>query len=399
MEILEALKVIKRGTVELISEEELVKKLSKGKSLRIKAGFDPTAPNLHLGHTVLLQKLKQFQEIGHQVIFLIGDFTAMIGDPSGQSHTRPALSEKEIKVNVKTYEEQVFKILDPKKTQVVFNSAWMAKLTATELIQLAAHQTVARMLERDDFEKRYKKGDPISIHEFLYPLIQGYDSVQLHADVEIGGTDQKFNLLVGRELQRASGQEPQVVLTLPLLVGTDGVQKMSKSYGNVIGITEPAREIFGKIMSLSDDVMWAYYELLSDLSQEEIRALRDAVAEGDEHPKEVKKRLALEIAGRFQGEKAAQEAAGEFDTVFGKKGLPSHIEEVRLPGNGGGRALVDLLTELKLVSSKSEARRLIQQNAILVNDRKVTELDMTIEPVGEYLLKVGKRRFKKITFS
>jgi tyrosyl-tRNA synthetase len=399
LNIAETLEVIKRGTVELISEGELVKKLEKGKPLRIKAGFDPTSPDLHLGHTVLMQKLKQFQELGHQVIFLIGDFTATIGDPSGRNETRPALSEKEIKTNVKTYEDQVFKILDRKKTQVVFNSAWMEKLSSSEIIRIASKMTVARMLERNDFEKRYKREDPIAIHEFLYPLMQGYDSVQLHADVELGGTDQKFNLLVGRELQRDYGQEPQVILTLPLLVGTDGVQKMSKSYGNFIGIAEPAKGIFGKIMSLSDETMWSYYELLSDLSIGEIAALKEEVKAGRRHPKEVKITLGSEIAARFHGKEAAKEAALEFENIFKKGGVPDEIEEVNLPKSSESLSLVELLSDLKLAESKSEAKRLIQQNAVTVNDQKISNIDAKLRAEGSYLVKVGKRRFKKINFS
>ncbi len=392
------LKTIKRGVVEIISEPELIEKLRRGKPLRIKAGFDPTAPDLHLGHTVLLQKLKQFQELGHQIIFLIGDFTAMIGDPSGRSETRPSLSEVDIKKNVKTYEEQVFKLLDPKRTQVVFNSAWMEKLTSKDLIQLASRQTVARMLERDDFERRYKKGEPIAIHEFLYPLLQGYDSVQIRADVEIGGTDQKFNLLVGRELQRAHGQEPQVVLTLPLLVGTDGVQKMSKSYGNYIGIAESAQEIFGKIMSLSDEVMWLYYDLLSDQSSEESQSLREAVRQEKEHPKAVKMRLAHEMVARFHSRTQADQAQEEFEKVFKNKGLPDNIEISTLPRGGERRLLVDLMVDCDLAPSKTEARRLIRQGAVAVNDRRVAEIEERLESSGEYLVKVGKRRFKKILF-
>lgn len=392
------LTVLKRGAVELLSEAELVEKLRRGKSLRIKAGFDPTAPDLHLGHTVLLQKLKQFQELGHQVIFLIGDFTAMIGDPSGRNETRPSLSEADIKKNVKTYEEQVFKILDPKKTQVVFNSAWMEKISSKELLQLASRQTVARMLERDDFERRYKKGESIAIHEFLYPLLQGYDSVQIRSDVEIGGTDQKFNLLVGRELQRHYGQEPQVVLTLPLLIGTDGIQKMSKSYGNTIGITEPAQEIFGKVMSLSDDLMWSYFELLSDLPSEEIKSLRKAVHDEVEHPKAVKMRLAREITARFHGGAQAEQAQSEFENIFKNKGLPDNIEILRMPCGGENRLLVDLMMDAELAPSKTEARRLIRQGAVSVNDKRVEEIEERLQSSGEYLLKVGKRRFKKLLF-
>lgn len=390
---------LKRGIVELISEPELAAKLKKGKPLRVKAGFDPTAPDLHLGHTVLLQKLKQFQEMGHHVIFLIGDFTAMIGDPSGRSEARPPLADIDIKKNVRTYEEQVFKILDPKKTQVVFNSAWMAKLSAKDLIQLASRQTVARMLERDDFEKRYSAGHPIAIHEFLYPLLQGYDSVQLNADIELGGTDQKFNLLVGRELQRHAGQEPQVVMTLPLLVGTDGVQKMSKSYGNSIGIRESAREIFGKVMSVSDGLMWSYYELLSDKTVEELRTLKRAVESGAEHPKTAKQNLAAELVERFHGKAAAQEAREEFDKIFKNKGLPDELECAFLPKGKGARLLVDVLAELELAPSKSEARRLMRQGGVSVDGQRIDDIEYTLDPIKDYVLRVGKRRFKKIKFA
>jgi len=398
-DILSQLEVMKRGVVELISEPELVEKLKRGKPLRVKAGFDPTSPDLHLGHTVLIQKMKQFQDLGHHVIFLIGDFTAMIGDPSGRNETRPSLTDLEIKKNVWTYEAQVFKILDPKKTQVVFNSAWMSKLTAKDLIQLASQQTVARMLERDDFEKRYHSGHPIAIHEFLYPLLQGYDSVQLSADVELGGTDQKFNLLVGRELQRHSGHEPQVVMTLPLLIGTDGVQKMSKSYGNFISIKDSPREIFGKVMSLSDALMWSYFELLSDRSLEEVRELRGRVEAGEEHPKEVKQRLAAELVGRFHGKAASQEAREEFDRIFKNKGLPDDLECVHLPKGVEPKILVDLLAELDLVPSKSEARRLIRQGGVSVNELKIDDIERALDATGEYVLRIGKRRFKKVKFT
>lgn len=390
---------MKRGAVEIISEGELLEKLKLGRPLRIKAGFDPTAPDLHLGHTVLLQKLKQFQELGHQVVFLIGDFTATIGDPSGRQQTRPPLTAEEIGKNVKTYEAQVFKILDKKKTEITYNSEWLSKLTSKDLIQLTSQYTIARMLERDDFEKRYKSGAPIGIHEFFYPLLQGYDSVQLKADVELGGTDQKFNLLVGRELQRGCGEKPQVVITLPLLVGTDGVQKMSKSYGNVIRILDPANEIFGKIMSLPDQTMWTYYELLSDRSLQEVEALKKAVSLGKEHPKKVKKQLAFEIASKFHGAELANAALQEFENIFEKKGLPDEIEEIQLSAGGQGRLLVDLMAEFHLASSKSDAKRLIQQKAVSVNEEVVSALDKLLGPSGEYLLKVGKRRFKKIKFS
>lgn len=397
-DIREQMEVIRRGVVEIISEEELVEKLRRGKPLRIKAGFDPTAPDLHLGHTVLLQKLKQFQDLGHQVIFLIGDFTAMIGDPSGRNETRPALSAGDVKKNVRTYQEQVFKVLDPNKTQVKFNSEWLGPMSAMQFAELGAKQTVARMLERDDFKKRFKEEKDISLLEFYYPLIQAYDSVILDADVELGGTDQKFNLLMGRTVQRRYEKESQVVMTLPLLVGTDGVQKMSKSYGNYIGINEPASEIVGKVMSVSDELMWTYYELLSDLSSAKIQALREAVSRGTEHPKEAKQRLAVEIAARFQGKKAAEEAAREFENVFRNKGLPDDVECVRLCGEGGKKLVVDLLTELEMAPSKTEARRLIRQGAVTIDDRRITEIEFELESTGEHLLKVGKRRFKKVRF-
>ena len=393
------LEIIKRGVTELISEEELIQKLKKGKPLRVKAGFDPTAPDLHLGHTVLLQKLKQFQELGHHVLFLIGDFTATIGDPSGRNEIRPPLSQEQIGANVKTYQDQVFRILDPKKTEVIFNSSWLDKLSSREIIRLESRQTVARMLERNDFEKRYKSGIPISIHEFLYPLLQGYDSVQIKSDLELGGTDQKFNLLMGRELQKEEGQEPQVVLTMPLLVGTDGIQKMSKSYGNFIGIMEPAKDIVGKIMSLSDEVMWTYFELLSDKSLSEVKALRKDVELGLAHPKQVKMNLASEIAARFYGIEAAKQAADEFDQIFKNKGIPDQIEEENLQRSSSEILLVDLLAQVKLVPSKSEARRMIQQNAVTINDQKVDQVDKSLKCSGDYLIKVGKRRFKKIKFS
>lgn len=395
----EQLELLKRGVIEIISEPELFDKLKKGKPLRIKAGFDPTTPDLHLGHTVLLQKLKQFQDLGHQVIFLIGDYTAMVGDPTGRSETRPRLSNGEIKKNIRTYEEQVFKILDRKRTQTCFNSAWLSKMTTLDFIELVAKQTVARMLERDDFQNRFKKGDPISILEFIYPLLQAYDSVQLRADVELGGTDQKFNLLMGRTIQKLYNQDSQVVLTMPLLVGTDGVQKMSKSYGNSIGITETPQQVFGKLMSISDTLMWSYYELLSNKSLSEIAALKESVAQGSTHPKQAKVTLAKEIVARFHSPILAEKAAEEFERIFSAQGLPSEIEETRLPTSKEHPFLAQILSDLGMVSSRSEARRLIKQDAVSVNDQKVTNEFHTLPPVGEYLLKVGKRRFKKLRFS
>ncbi|HSA58176.1 MAG TPA: tyrosine--tRNA ligase [bacterium] len=394
MGLQEQLRVLKRGAVEVIQETEFVEKLRSGRPLRIKAGFDPTAPDLHLGHTVLLQKLKQFQDLGHHVLFLIGDFTAMIGDPSGRSETRPPLSEEQVQRNVKTYQDQVFKILDPQKTEIAFNAQWLSKMNAKDMIRLASRHTVARMLERDDFEKRYRKGESIAIHEFLYPLLQGYDSVALKADVELGGTDQKFNLLVGRELQRQDGQAPQIVMTLPLLVGTDGVQKMSKSYGNFIGIQESPGQIFGKVMSISDELMWSYYELLSDLDIESLRSLRKDVASGREHPKEVKIRLARELVARFHGEAASQAAAAEFENIFKNKGLPDDIETIEVKSSEG-RALVDILVRAKLAPSKSEVRRLIKQGGVTVDDKKINNIDYMV-PSENHLIRVGKRKFLKI---
>ena len=392
------LATLERGTVEVISREELIQKLQKGKPLRIKAGFDPTAPDLHLGHVVLLQKLRQFQEAGHQILFLIGDFTARIGDPTGVSETRKVLTPEEIKANAVTYESQVFKILDRKKTQDQFNSEWLDQMTAMEFAGLGSKQTVARMLERDDFKKRFKENKDISILEFYYPLIQGYDSVHLQADVEIGGTDQKFNLLMGRTLQRRYAQEPQVVLTLPLLVGTDGHLKMSKSYGNAIGIQDSPKDQIGKIMSLSDELMWSYYELLSDLTSDAIKSLRSEVQKGTAHPKDVKMKLAVEIATKFHGPAVAQKAAEEFQEIFGNKGLPSDVEEVHFPKGGEGRPLVDLLVDKKLAPSKSEARRLIRQNAVTINDSKVSDTEFVLQASGESLIKVGKRRFLRVRF-
>ncbi len=392
----EQLEIIKRGSVEVISEEELVKKLNKGKPLLIKAGFDPTAPDLHLGHTVLIHKLRQFQELGHKVLFLIGDFTGMIGDPTGKSETRKALTRDDVKRNAETYKEQVFKILDPEKTEVRFNSEWMDRMTAVDLISLAARYNVARMLERDDFHKRYKSGQSISIHEFLYPLIQGYDSVALKADVEIGGTDQKFNLLVGRELQRDYGLEPQVVLTMPLLEGTDGVNKMSKSLGNYIGITEPPKEIFGKVMSITDELMLRYYELLSHISTQELTSLKEGVKNGTVHPKDAKVTLAKEMVARFHGRDAAEQAAGEFSNIFKAGGLPDEIEVKEILCDGEKVLLAVAIAKAGLSSSNSDARRLIQQGGVSVDSTKVTEINAELAVRNEYLVQVGKRKFAKI---
>ncbi len=383
----EQLALLKRGAIEIISESELLAKLKKGKPLRVKAGFDPTSPDLHLGHTVLLQKMKQFQDLGHEVIFIIGDYTAKIGDPSGRNETRPALSQEQIGKNVVTYKDQVFKILDRKKARVVYNSEWLGKMSAEDLIRLASKKTVSRMLERDDFEKRYRGEIPISIHEFLYPLLQGQDSVEVRADVELGGTDQKFNLLVGRDLQKEAGQESQVVMTLPLLIGTDGVQKMSKSYGNSIGVNETPKEMFGKIMSVSDDLMWNYYELLTDASLPEVKKL---------HPKEAKKRLALEIVERFHDKSQAQDAAEEFDKVFSKKEKPSDIPETVFKGD---HLLVDLLSQCGGFKSKTQIRQLITQGAVSVNEKRVTDIGFRLTGPGQYLVRAGKRWFNKIVIS
>ena len=396
MNIKEQLELIKRGSVEVISEDELVKKLNKGKPLIIKAGFDPTAPDLHLGHTVLIHKLRQFQELGHKVVFLIGDFTGMIGDPTGKSETRKALTRDDVLKNSESYKEQVFKMLDPEKTEVRFNSEWMDSMTAVDMIGLAARYNVARMLERDDFHKRYKSGQSISIHEFLYPLIQGYDSVALKADVEIGGTDQKFNLLVGRELQRDYGQEPQVVLTMPLLEGTDGVNKMSKSLGNYIGITESPKEIFGKVMSITDELMFRYYELLSHITTQELTSLKDAVRNGSVHPKDAKVTLAKEMVARFHGQDAAVQAEEEFSRMFKAGGLPDDIEEKEVVCDGEKILVAVAIAKAGLALSNSEARRLIQQGGVSVDNSKVADINAELTAGKEYLVQVGKRKFAKI---
>jgi len=394
MDIKHQLELIKRGMVGLVPEEELVDKLKKGRPLKIKAGFDPTAPDLHLGHTVLIQKLKQFQDLGHHVVFLIGDFTALIGDPSGRSETRPQLTEQEIKKNVKTYETQVFKILDRGKTEVRYNSEWFKKMNVLDFIGLTAKQTVARMLERDDFCQRFKGGIPIRILEFIYPLLQGQDSVELKADVEIGGADQIFNLLVGRDLQKDAGQPAQVVLTMPLLIGTDGVKKMSKSYGNYVGITESPKDMFGKLMSISDELMWDYYTLLSDKSNAEILKLKEDVAAGFVHPKAAKVAFAKEISARFHGEKEAVKAEKEFNNIFVEKGVPDDVKEYKT----STAVIVDAAVLAGLAPSKSEMRRLISQGGVSVNDKKVRDINAKFDKEGEYILKVGKRRFCKVLF-
>ncbi len=396
--VVNALELIKRGTEEILLEQALEKKLRLGRSLRIKAGFDPTAPDLHLGHTVLINKLRQFQELGHEVLFLIGDFTGMIGDPTGKNVTRKPLSRDDVLDNAKTYEAQIFKILDPEKTLVVFNSSWMGEMGAADLVQLAAKHTVARMLERDDFNQRYASGQPIAIHEFLYPLVQGYDSVVLKADIELGGTDQKFNLLVGRQLQEAYGQEPQVVITLPILEGLDGVQKMSKSLGNYIGITDAPDDMYGKIMSISDDLMWRYFELLSFRDLTEIEGFRTGIEAGT-NPRDVKMLLASELVERFHGIEAAAQAEESFIARFRKGQIPDDIPEVELTAADGRLLIGNLLKDAGLVKSTTEAMRMIKQGAVRRDGEKLSDARMLV-PAGEIAVyQVGKRRFAKISVS
>tara|TARA_B100000989_G_scaffold242116_1_gene189061 strand:- start:834 stop:2036 length:1203 start_codon:yes stop_codon:yes gene_type:complete len=389
---------LKRGADEILVASDFEKKIASGKKLRIKAGFDPTAPDLHLGHTVLINKLKQFQDAGHHILFLIGDFTGMIGDPTGKSTTRPPLTKEDVVENAKSYAEQVFKILDPEKTEVVFNSEWMSKFNAADLIQLAAKHTVARMLERDDFNKRFTGGQSIAIHEFLYPLIQGYDSVALKSDVELGGTDQKFNLLVGRQLQEAYGQAPQVVMTMPILEGLDGVQKMSKSLGNYIGINEDPAEMFGKIMSISDDLMWRYFELLSFKELGEINAWQESCEKGIENPKNIKIRLALELVERFSNAEKATAAHQEFESRFKHGKLPENIKKVTIRSEAG-LMIANALKESGLTSSTSESYRMIKQGAVRIGGDKVVDKQQTLKQGNEYLVQVGKRKFARITIS
>ncbi|MBT8066951.1 MAG: tyrosine--tRNA ligase [Gammaproteobacteria bacterium] len=387
---------LSRGADEILPEKGLEAKLKLGRPLVVKAGFDPTAPDLHIGHTVLINKMRQFQQLGHDVVFLIGDFTGMIGDPSGKNATRPPLSPEEIRANAETYEAQIFKILDRDKTRVDFNSRWMGSMDAAGIIRLAARHTVARMLERDDFNKRYTSGQPISIHEFLYPLVQGYDSVQLKADVELGGTDQKFNLLVGRQLQQDYGQEPQVVLTTPLLEGLDGVQKMSKSLGNYIGITESPGEMFGKIMSVSDDLMWRYFEVLSFRKLEEIAELKRSVEEGA-NPRDAKFELGLEIVARFHDEALAEAAKQEFISRFQQGAMPDEIREVALAGQDGQLGIAYLLKGAGLVSSTSEAFRMIDQGAVRVDGQRVEDRSLQIAVGSNNVYQVGKRKFARVS--
>lgn len=394
--------LIKNNTVEIIAEEELLKKLKqsveKGTPLRVKLGLDPSAPDLHLGHAVVLHKLRVFQELGHQVIIILGDFTGRIGDPTGRSETRRQLTDEEVLANAATYREQVFKILDPAKTQVVFNSEWLAKLNFADVIKLAAHYTVARMLEREDFSRRYKEQQPISIHEFFYPLMQGYDSVFLHADIEFGATEQKFNLLMGRHLQREYGQDPQVCIMMPILVGLDGVQKMSKSLGNYIGITEEPGQMFGKAMSMSDELMPEYYKLASDFTMEEVAAVEKGLQEGTIHPRDAKLRLAHRIVRIYHGQEAADQAEAEFKSIFQKGNLPSEIEEVDVAAivEDGQVGLLKLLTFAKMAGSNSDARRLIQQGGVKVNDEKVDDIDARIPADPGTVIQAGKRKFIKI---
>ncbi len=394
----EALQQIQRGADEILVESELIKKLKKGKPLKIKAGFDPTAPDLHLGHTVLINKLRQFQDLGHEVQFLIGDFTAMIGDPTGKSATRPPLTRDEILENAKTYEHQVFKILDPQKTTVLFNSQWMGEMRAADMIQLAAKHTVARMLERDDFSKRYKGGQSISVHEFLYPLVQGYDSVAMKSDVELGGTDQKFNLLVGRQLQEAYGQEAQICLTMPILEGLDGVQKMSKSLKNYIGITDEPNDMFGKIMSISDDLMWRYFELLSFRPMSEVENFQHEVQQG-KNPRDVKFLLAEEIITRFHNAEAAKTAQQDFINRFAKGAIPDDLPEVSIPMTEQVIGIAALLKQANLTSSTSESFRMINQGAVKLDGEKVEDKGLELEKGQVVVAQVGKRKFARVTLS
>jgi len=393
-----AVELIKRGTDALLLEAELVERLNTGRPLRVKAGFDPTAPDLHLGHTVLINKLRHFQELGHQILFLIGDFTGMIGDPSGKNATRPPLSREQIMENAQTYQDQVFKILVSEKTEICFNSSWMEGLGSAGMIRLASHQTVARMLERDDFAKRYGTNQPIAIHEFLYPLCQGYDSVAMKADVELGGTDQRFNLLMGRELQKHYGQHPQCVVMMPLLEGLDGVNKMSKSLGNYIGISEAPKEIFGKTMSVSDTLMWRYYELLSFRSTLEIEGLKQDV-EGGRNPRDVKVMLAQELVARFHGARAAEEALADFEARFQRNAMPDDMPEVNVTVGPDGMVLFQVLKQAGLTGSTSEAMRMIEQGAVRLNGERADDKGLLLCAGGKVVLQVGKRKFASVVLA
>jgi tyrosyl-tRNA synthetase len=392
----EQMDLITRGTVDILREEDLLEYLAKKKVLTVKAGFDPTAPDLHLGHTVLLNKMRHFQDLGHEICFLIGDFTGMIGDPSGKTSTRSALTSEEVTENASTYKEQVFKVLDPQLTSVRFNSEWMNKISSAELVEIASNQTVARMLERDDFQKRYKQEQPIAIHEFLYPLIQAYDSVALRADVELGGTDQKFNLLLGRQLQQSYGLEPQVVITMPLLEGTDGIHKMSKSLNNFIGINEPANQMFGKIMGISDDLMWRYFELLSFKELSEISNLRESTLNG-RNPRDVKFELASELVARFHSQKQSRDSHDAFVRQFSKGLIPEDVPECQVESKDGLCSLVSTMKEIGLCASTSEARRLITQGAVKLDGQVVENIGCNLLVNTETLIQVGKRRFGRVT--
>lgn len=391
----QSLALLKRGSDEILVESELRKRLENGRPLRVKAGFDPTAPDLHLGHTVLLNKMRQFQELGHHVLFLIGDFTGMIGDPTGKNATRPPLTEQEVKANAETYKTQVFKVLDPERTEVCFNSTWMSTIGAAGLVKIAAQHTVARMLERDDFRKRYEQEKPIAIHEFLYPLIQGYDSVAMRADVELGGTDQKFNLLVGRQLQQVYEQTPQIVLTMPLLEGLDGVQKMSKSLGNYIAIEDPPKEMFGKLMKISDELMWRYFDLLSAKSNQEIESLKARVSAGT-NPRDIKFELGREIVARFYDAASAEAANQAFIEQFAQGAVPNDIPQVELAAADDAIDLVQALKQAGLVGSTSDARRMIKQGAVRINDERVSDIATELSANASYTIRVGKRRYAEI---
>lgn len=392
----ESLERIKRGAVDLLLEEELAERLKSGRPLRVKAGFDPTAPDLHLGHTVLINKLRQFQELGHHVMFLIGDFTGMIGDPTGKNVTRKPLTHEQILANAETYREQVFRILDPERTEVLFNSTWFDRMTPADFIHLAAKHTVARMLERDDFGKRYASGQPIAIHEFLYPLVQGYDSVAMRADVELGGTDQKFNLLVGRELQKHYGQPPQIVLTMPILEGLDGAQKMSKSLGNYVGIRDEPNDMFGKLMSISDDLMWRYFELLSFRPTREIAEWRRQIDHEGLNPRDVKFRLAEELVTRFHGAEAGRRALAAFIGRFQKGGLPEDLAEVRVQSRDGRLLIANLLRDAGLTASTSEALRLIREGAVRIDGERIESRDLELSVGSSHVYQVGKRRVARV---
>ena len=394
----ESLAIIKRGADELLIESELAEKLKTGRPLRVKAGFDPTAPDLHLGHTVLINKLRHFQDLGHHVMFLIGDFTGMIGDPSGKNTTRPPLTREQIMENARTYQDQVFKILDPEKTEICFNSGWIEALGTAGMIKLAASYTVARMLERDDFSKRYRNGQPIAVHEFLYPLCQGYDSVALKSDIELGGTDQKFNLLVGRELQKHYGQTPQCVLMMPLLEGLDGVNKMSKSLGNYVGISEPPREIFGKLMSVSDDLRWRYFDLLSFRPNAEIARFKQDVAEG-RNPRDLKVLLGQEIVARFHSAQAADDALADFEARFRQGAIPDDVPEVTLTSVNGELGIAQLLKQAGLVSSTSDALRMIEQGGVKIDGERIEDKKLLLKAGSKLVVQIGKRKFARVILS